>query len=406
MPARNRPSQALVVGVSQYLYTDKLRPTKGPQAVFDVLTSPAVCGYPQEQVTLLEEGAATRQAVLDALRATCTRAASADARTFVYFMGHGGQDAAGMAYYLPVDARRGEHATTAISARDLFACFDTCRGELTVVLDCCRAASLVLAPDAGGGLGPFTNALEVAIRSASSGGEPPTNRVIIAASSATGPAWVSPDAPYSILTGHLVACLRGAPREAVAGVNVTISGLFQYVDARVRRDSGGAQTPLFIGATGSMYEVTDYPRPVAPIDAFERDVFISYDRNDAQVEDWLKNIVVPQLVQAKLSMWDLDNVGDGRLARVAVAKCRYVVAVLTRGYVEDRTEEFGATMAMVDAIEFERRRFIPILRERFVLPPDINAFVAIDMTPPREMQFPKMMDRLIARLKKPVDQVG
>lgn len=355
---------------------------------------------------LLEEDAATRQAVLDALRLTAARASTPDARTFVYLSGHGGQDASGMAYYLPVDARRGDYATTAISARDLFSCLDACRGELTVVLDCCRASSLAMAPDVADGLGPFTGALEVALRSPPSRAASPANRVIIAASSATGPAFASPDAPYSILTGHLVACLRGAAPEAAKGANVTIDGLFRYVDEHVRRDSHGAQTPLFIAMTGAMYDVTDYPPRAAARDAFDTDVYLSYDRDDAQVEDWLRNILVPYLTQAKLSIRGIDTAAESRLASDAVTKCRYVVAVLTPGYVEDATEEATATMAMVSGLVKDRRRLIPILREQFELPPHLAAIVPVDMTPAREMRFRKNVDRLIARLRMAPDQVG
>src|SRR5690349_11357513 len=114
MTPQDRLSQALVVGVSEYHHVGKLRPTRDVPGVRDTLASPDCCGYPPDRVEVLEEAAATRGGILSALDALCERARAPGARSFFYFSGHGGTGADGQSYLLPVDARRGAYATTAI----------------------------------------------------------------------------------------------------------------------------------------------------------------------------------------------------------------------------------------------------------------------------------------------------
>lgn len=422
MSSTPRPSQALIVCVSQYLYAGKLRASKDAKGVRYVLSNPKYCGYPSDRVVTLEEGEATRENILRALQHLCDNATTEDSRTFFYFSGHGGQSPDGVSYVLPVDARSGQYPHTAISAYELSDLFDRCRGELTVVLDCCRAAAMTR-PDVGASAGPtnsddggesggesglseFTDSLRSAIRSRQPAANRTTRRVLLAASRALGKAFMSPDAPYSIFTGHMLDCLRGAEAEITGGANVNVQQLYSYVEKRVRHDSGNSQRPLFIAETESFYDVTDYPAPLPPNGSFKKDVFISYHHDDDDLDDWVMNIFQPELMHHKLSIWDSDDVGARKLdVRDAIAKSAYTIVILTREYCKHRLEEFSAGMAVLQAIETGSRRFIPVLREQFFLPLDIGAFVPVDMTLRNEMRFRKNMDRLIRRLKKPPDEI-
>src|SRR6187402_1347228 len=178
MRSAAQPSQALVIGASRYQHLSKLRPTQDASGVRNVLASPDYCGYPPEHVHVLEEEAATRDGILRALDALCERARAAGSRSFFYFSGHGGTGSDGSSYLLPIEARRGAYATTAISARELSQRLARCAGELTVVLDCCRAAGMprqrdiseLAAPTGPGsapdtGLGEFTDALREEVQS-------------------------------------------------------------------------------------------------------------------------------------------------------------------------------------------------------------------------------------------------
>jgi hypothetical protein len=394
VPPTDQPSQALVVGVSQYRYVSKLRPTRDVPGVRDVLASPDLCAYPPEQVKVLEEADATRDRILDALAALCERARAPGSRTFFYFSGHGGRGPDGWSYLLPVDARRGAYASTAISARELSGHLDRCGGELTVVLDCCRAADIA-APKADPAPDPqlteLTDSLRDEIRS--------RGRVVFAASRADGKSYTSPWAPHGIFTGHMLDGLRGAA--STDGGDVTVGQLFDYVAQRVVLSSSRMQRPLFIASIERFYPLTRYPRRVEPRPVFDRDVYLGYDREDPVLEDWISRVFRPELEHAGISVWDHDELGRlGTEIEQAIVKSRYVVLLLTRSYLEDRSAELKAAMAITQAIDTRTPRFIPIQRERFNMPLYIRAFSGLDMTPQREMKFRDHMDLLIRRLRK------
>ncbi len=393
--ADHSPSQALVVGVSSYRHVGKLQPTQDVAGVREVLGSPDYCAYPPERVRVLEEDDATRSNIIDALTATCEDARSADSRTFIYFSGHGGQSPEGSSYILPIDARKGEYPTTAISARDLGKILDRCAGELTVVLDCCRAAGMVARDDDRDvELGELSDGFRNDIQS--------VRRVVFAASRADGKAFTSPDTPYGIFTGHMLDGLRGAA--STDGGDVTVHQLFDYVSQRVVMSSNGTQRPSFIASTESFYPLTRYPRPIAPSRVFEKDVYISYDRRDPALREWVARVFQPELKRpgAQLSIWDHDDLGYSKLAvEEALVKSRYVVVLLTPSYLRNRLDELTTTMAVLQAVDTRTPRFIPILREPCNPSLYIEAFVGLDMTNRREMDFRYNVGRLVKRLKKP-----
>ena len=398
----------MVVCVSQYLYAGKLRRSNDASGVRDALVND--CGYPPDRVTVLEEGEATRDNILRALERIADMASAPDARAFIYFSGHGGQGPDGQSYILPVDARKGEYDQTAISGRELSRLLDRCSGELTVVLDCCRAAAMATVETSSNAepaeLAAFTDALRGVIRSRNQGEKRSTRRVLLAASRAQGRAFMSPEAPYSIFTGHMLDCLRGAEAELTHGANVTIQQLFAYVEKRVRRDSGSAQQPLFIAETESFYDVTDYRRPITNPDNFTKDVFVSYHRDDDELDDWVQNILYPELRHHDLSIWDYDDLAHRKLdVSVAIAKSRYTVVLLTPEYLAHDIEEFTAVMAVLQAVETRSPRFVPVMRKQCTPQLEIRTFVTVNMTPGQEMRYRRNMNRLIARLKKRLDEL-
>jgi Caspase domain/TIR domain len=396
----DQSSQALVVGVSRYLHLGKLRTTLDVPGVREVLTSLDYCAYPPERVTVLDEEDATRDNIIDALRATCERAGAPRSRTFVYFSGHGGQGTDGASYILPVDARKGQYHNTAISARQLSQHLDRCAGELTVVLDCCRAAGMST-PDTGAaasaaeepspGLTAFADSFRSEIHA--------RGRVVFAASRADGKSFVSPEAPYGIFTGHMLDGLRGAA--STNGGDVTVTQLFDYLQQRVVLSSGTAQRPSFIANTEAFYPLTRYPRPIPPSTIFEKDVYLSYDRGDPVTRDWVAKVLQPDLEGQGCSIWDYDDLGYNQfVVEEALVKSRYVVVLLTASYLKERFQEFTTTMAVLQAINTRTPRFVPILRELCNLPLWLQAFVGLDMTSRKTMEFRDMMRRLIKRLKK------
>jgi len=395
----NHASQALVVGVSRYLHVGKLRTTLDVPAVRDVLASPDYCAYPPEHVTVLDEEAATRDNILEALQATCERASAAGSRTFFYFSGHGGQGADGLSYILPVDARRGHYQSTAISACELSRRLDRCRGQLTVVLDCCRAAGMA-SPPGHDTAPPEAHRPELTAFGDSFRNEiDARGRVVFAASAADGKSYASPEAPYGIFTGHMLDGLRGAA--STNGGDVTVAQLFDYLQQRVVLSSSAAQRPSFIANTEAFYPLTRYPRPIAPSVVFEKDVYISYDRGDPVLRDWVNKVFQPELEASGCSIWDYDDLGYNQfVVEEAIVKSRYVIVLLTPSYLKDRFKELTTTMAVLQAVHTRTPRFIRIVRELCTLPLWMQAFEGLDMTSRKTMEHRHMMDRLITRLKK------
>ena len=387
-------AHALVVAVAGYHHVRPLMPTRDAAGVRDALTSAEVCGFPPGCVTVLEDAAATRAAILAALAELAARAGPRS-RVVVYLSGHGGVGPDGVAYFLPVDARADALAVTAIATRALAAALDACAaGEVTIVLDCCRAAAVLAGDGAevtGPGLADFAPDSLRPLRAPA--------RVVIAASAAGGSAFAARDAPYGQLTGHLLEGLHGAA--TTDGRDVTVCQLFDYVQQQVVLATRGAQRPLFIAAFERDYPLTRYPRPVAPRPVFTHDVFVSHDRDDRALRAWVATAFVPELVRAGLAVWDLDDLGASAVSGEAIVSSRYTVALFTPGYLRDPLRELATTMALLQAIETRAPRFIPVVRERCELPLAIRTRVGLDLTPQRLMDHRHHLDRLIARLRRP-----
>ncbi|MCG2785812.1 MAG: caspase family protein [Anaerolineae bacterium] len=82
---------ALVIGVGKYQYMSNYNvpiAAKDAAAVAETLQTPAICGYPADQVILLTDQAATRAALLSALE-TLAAKIDADSTLFLFFVGHG-----------------------------------------------------------------------------------------------------------------------------------------------------------------------------------------------------------------------------------------------------------------------------------------------------------------------------
>jgi hypothetical protein len=373
-------AQALVVGVSRYHQVPSLPPNQDVAGVRDVLASPKYCAYPPERVTVLAEDQATRAGILAAVDRLCSSADAEGSRTWFYFSGHGGQADDGAAYVLPVDARRGEYPTTAISVRELSSQLARCRGEVTVVLDCCYAA----------GMAGFGDAFRGDIQS--------RGRVVLAASHEGGYAYAAPDAPYGLFTGHLIEGLQG--KASTDGLGVTVQQLYHYVQRLVKSSSDRAQRPAFIAHVEEFYSLTRYPQPVARSTVFEKDVFISYDRGDPAVKRWVSQTFVPRLEGAGRSVWHHDPVGGGVFDDAPIRQSKYVVVLLTESYFRNQLEEFKGMMAILQAVESRTPRFIPILRESCNAPLAVRSFVGLDMRDENEMALGDEMRRLLERLAR------
>lgn len=82
---------ALIIGVGQYQHMSKYNvpiAARDAAAVAETLKNPAICGYPEGNVTLLTDQAATRAAILSTLDVLSTHL-DAESTLFLFFVGHG-----------------------------------------------------------------------------------------------------------------------------------------------------------------------------------------------------------------------------------------------------------------------------------------------------------------------------
>ncbi len=114
----------------------------------DILMDPERCAYSPDQVELLVDKAANRQAVLDALDLLAERA-DESSTVIIYFSGHGyrASSLVGEAYFLiPFGFQMERLKDTAISGLEFAARLQAIRSKkLLLLLDCCHAGGVGLA---------------------------------------------------------------------------------------------------------------------------------------------------------------------------------------------------------------------------------------------------------------------
>ncbi|NEO80136.1 caspase family protein [Moorena sp. SIO4G3] len=86
-------AHALVVGIANYEKINKLPDTvlNDAQTIYDLLIDSHHCGYSQDNVKLLKDGAATKTALSQALT-NLAQQSNQDATVFIYISSHGGQN--------------------------------------------------------------------------------------------------------------------------------------------------------------------------------------------------------------------------------------------------------------------------------------------------------------------------
>src|SRR6185436_1881099 len=217
-------AHALAIGISRYRHAPPLPEVHDAQDVHEVLHDPAIGGYGSRGELLLEE-AATKAAIIEALRELARRA-DESSTVFFYFSGHGGRSTE-TCFLIPVDgdaSSAGALERTAISAAELSELLRAIpAARLTVVLDCCRASGLAQARDAV--LGPELTAAALSAMAMGRG------RAVFAASRADGYAYVVPGQRNGVFTGYLLEGLRGAA--GGPGGVIRVCDLFHYVQQRV-----------------------------------------------------------------------------------------------------------------------------------------------------------------------------
>ena len=239
-----RNGYALLVGIGTHITPEASLPTtvKDVQALEKLLLDQDRCAYQPENIKVLHDAGATKQAILDGLAWLRTCARDPRATIIVYYSGHGQRNEATEDYYLiPHD---GVDAQTKLAAQELREALALIQSErLLVILDACHAAGL-------GAKHLDTNEWTKSAPSPRILGElkQGAGRVVLSSSLAKQESFIRRDRELSIFTYHLLEALQGANNHA-GETTVTVADLMKYLGKTVHTSAMAAyqqpQTPFF-----------------------------------------------------------------------------------------------------------------------------------------------------------------
>jgi hypothetical protein len=324
-----------------------------------LLRDPRTCGYPREQVVVLQDGAATRAAIEHAVEDLVQRA-GADATVLIYFSGHGGQVGGGT-FLLPVDVGLDIPASAIPVAVVARALARLRARKVLLVFDCCHAGALEakdIQPIVPGLSGP---ALDELLQG--------RGWVLFASSDAGECSYVVRGDTNGLFTKHLLGGLRGGV--ASDDGYVRVFDLFEYLQPRVVRERAG-QHPVFKCELRENFAIARYrggERGVVPTieDGHRYHVVLSFAEDAAE---FVHDTLVPRLERAGLRVATTTDIVDLGVDRVAgldrgLDLARRTVVVVTRGYLtparaDDRYAGYAALMSKHRDIEQGRYSVIPL----------------------------------------------
>lgn len=400
---------ALVVGIANYCAINPLPPTvlTDARAIYSALTDRSLCAYPADNVALLLDGAATKDALRQAFAELWAKTSS-DSTVLVYVSGHGARIESGAHvgdYLLPVDARYVNSeslAQTAISGAEFSASLHAIPArKLVVILDCCHAGGIGEPKDASSI--PKIGLSETYLDSLKGG----RGRVILASSRSSELSWILPGASNSLFTSHLLAGLQGGANGA--GGVIRIFDLFDYVQPRVVADRPD-QHPIFKAEIEENFPVALHlggqkqaPLASSPTrDANEYDVFVSYS-GSKEDRNWVRNQLLPLLESHNMRV-AVDFRAPLGIPKIifseqAVQNSRYTLPVLTEDYLHSGLAEFENLVAQYLGIEQSEYRLIPVLAQPCSPRLGLRMLPILDMSDREEMQW--NIDRLLGQLMQP-----
>ena len=228
-------SRALVIGINKYETASPLSyAVSDAVSIRDLLVSDF--GFPDSEVTLLIDEAATRQAVLKAFLRFANDDIGLDDRLVVFFAGHGHTRTGSrgeIGYLVPHDAVMTDFSTF-IRWDELTRNADLIRAKhVLFIMDACYGG-LALVRTAGAGSTRFLK--DMMLR---------TSRQVLTAGKADEVVSDSggPIPNHSVFTGHLIEALQG--KAATPDGVLTASAVMSYVYAKVASDKNSQQTPHY-----------------------------------------------------------------------------------------------------------------------------------------------------------------
>lgn len=403
-------AHALIIGIAGYQRVAPLPVVQDASAIAALLTDPAYCGYPVGQVRLLQETAATGQAIRAALAELATET-TVNSTLLVYFSGHGARIVGGQGageYLLPVEADPTNEATlaaTAIAGTEFNAAVQAIPArQVLIILDCCHAAGLAHARDLTAL--PLTPGLSNGYYTTLAGGR---GRAVLASARADEFAYVLAGADYGLFTEHLLGGLRGGAASDDGLIH--IFDLFEYLQPRVT-GARPDQHPIFKAELEENFAIArrrgGESSPLAAIDGdFRYDAYVSYV-DQAPDGDWVWETLLPRLEAAGLRIAVSNDSAEPGVARVVniergIAQAKRTLIILSPRYLEDQMTTFEAILAMQMGLQEGSYRLLPLKIAPLPegqLPVRLSALTTLDLTRPARLE--REFERLITALKGPL----
>jgi Caspase domain/TIR domain len=399
---------ALIVGIADYLHVTKLPPAvrNDARGVRDLLLDPRYCGYPPGHVTMLLDGEASRDAIVDALSGLAAQAHPTSG-VLVYISSHGGRVVSGAfagEYILPVDtvlASGKDLAMTAISGDEFTAALRAIPArKVLVIFDCCHA----------GGLGQPKDVPDSLIKAGLPDGyyerlAAGRGRAILSSSRDTEYSYVLPAAANSLFTQHLLAGLKGGVSSEDGLVRVF--DLFEYVQPRVTSDQPN-QHPVFKADLEENFPVGLYlggKKDVVTRDeeGFRYDAYLSYaDREPDSA--WVWETLIPWLEREGLRVVVSGASRDPGVPLIVnsergIQQAKRTLVLLSQAYLEDNMTDFENVAAQSIGIEEGSYRLLPVKIgpvDEARLPVRLRMLATLDLTDPRraDREFGRLAEAL------------
>lgn len=228
-------SRALIIGINQYKNVSPLSyAVSDAEEVRDVLINEL--NFPQENITYLVDGEATKECILRAFMRFTAVDVDLDERIFVFFAGHGHTRTGvrgEVGYLVPYDADIKDF-TTFIRWDELTRNAELIRAKhMLFIMDACYGG-LALTRNLHPGSARFLKDMMLRY-----------SRQVLTAGKADEVVSDSggPLPNHSVFTGHLIEGLRGSA--ATENGVLTASGLMAYVYGKVANDKNSNQTPHY-----------------------------------------------------------------------------------------------------------------------------------------------------------------
>ncbi|MDN5768094.1 MAG: caspase family protein [Humibacillus sp.] len=405
-------AHALLIGIAEYRNIPSLPSTVSGDAIAirDLLVDPQHCGYPSENVTVLLDGDATREAVLGALSDLAARA-DAGSSVLVYVSSHGARLVAGReaAEYLVVFDTEVtgnlELARSAISGTEFTEALRAIpASKALVVFDCCHSGGIGQPKDLSPGA-RLSGLPDTYFEALARG----RGRAILSSSRDTESSYVMPNATNSLFTEHLLAGLRGGISSEDGLIRVF--DLFEYLQPRVTRDQP-RQHPVFKAELEENFPVALYAGGQKGVvskgdDGFRYDAYISYV-DQGPDSDWVWSKLLPRLEGAGLKVSVSGSSGDPGVpivvnAERGIQQARRTVLVLSEAYMADHVADFENVLAQSIGVQEGQYRVIPVLfapMESAQLPGRLSMLTSLDLTRPARVE--REFDRLVETVRSPL----